>query len=620
MKRRVLPKKITLNLYQKFALLMILVGMVPMIILTTFITNRMMKSYYVSMKRQYEQVASYAARSLDNMLETYNTISKLPYYYNQSASGGRNALFFDSFREMLYGEKYSARVKEQERKKEMGSFLQYVGTVDNNISAAHFVGEDENGELITFHYSVQNTYFREEEEFLKLIEYEKLDRMSNQLVLIPPHSFSYYGNTSDQVITIARNYFDLRGEIGNRKYVGTLYVDVNVQQIGMLIDPSELENGEAVYAVDGGGDCFYSTDKNCIGKNISGMLDELADAGEQMVISVPVGNSGLEILVVMDTGEAFREIREMQSRMYIVLLAVIALVLGGSVYFSARLARPVHDMIDSMSEIENGKFDIELQVRSEDEIGILSRRFNQMSVALKKYIDQSFRAKIKQTEAELTALKSQIYPHFLYNTLEIIRMTAIEEGNAPIPEMIEALSGQIHYLIGPVEDMVPLEKETSIVKKYIYLLNCRVKEKIQLETHISEGEKIMVPRLILQPIVENAYVHGIKKKDDSGYIRIEAEVKDGNLEITVMDDGAGMTGEDLKRIEKLFCSSEPGIRNRDDWQSIGMKNVHDRIRFLYGDGYGINITSTPGVGTMVCIVMPYQEKKEEHGNESDSGR
>lgn len=608
MKRKVLPKKIALNLYQKFAALMILVGMVPVLILTTFITNRMMKSYYVTMKRQYEQVAFYVSKSLNNMLETYNTISKLPYYYNQSVSDSSSALFFDSFRQMLYGEKYDVETGQQERQKEMDTFLQYVGTVDNHICAAHFVGKDAHGKLMGFHYSAQSTYFREEDEFLKLIEYGKLDRSSNQLILIPTHSFSYYGNTSDQVITIARNYFDLRGEIGSRKYVGTLYLDINVQKISSLIASSELEDGEAIYAVNNRGDCFYSTEKGFIGQNISDVLSELTNAKEQMIISTPVGNSELQVLVVMDTREAFREIRDMQSRMYILLLSAIALLFGGSVYFSRKLARPIHDMIDSMSEIENGKFDIELQVRSDDEIGVLSRRFNQMSAALKKYIDQSFRAKIKQTEAELTALKSQIYPHFLYNTLEIIRMTAIEEGNAPVPEMIEALSGQIHYLIGPVEDMVPLEKEISIVKKYIYLLNCRVKEEIQLTVQISKVEgKIMVPRLILQPIVENAYVHGIKKKDDTGYIRIEAEVKDENLEITVMDDGVGMTEEDLAQIEKLFCSSDPGVKNQDDWQSIGLKNVHDRIRFLYGEQYGINITSTLGVGTMVSITMPYKK-------------
>ena len=619
-KRELFPKKHTFSLYQKFALLMILVGLVPMFILTTFIANRMMKSYYSAMEQQYEQAASYVSESLNNMLESYNTILKLPYSYNQPVSGGGNALSFDRFREMLYGEKHGADVREQEREKEMETFLQYVATVENNIYAAHFVGEDAGGESVEFHYSAQSTYFREEEGFLELIGYADLDRMSNRLILIPTHSAAYYGNASNQVMTIGRNYFDLRGEIGSRKYVGTLYVDINVQRIGALIVPAGLGKGEDVYVVNREGDCFFSTDKDDIGKNIAERLTELADAQAQTVISSPVGDSGLQVLVVMDRKWAFRGIRELQNMMYMVLLAAVVLVFWGSVAFSRRLARPIHDMIDSMSELENGKFDIELEVQSEDEIGVLSRRFNQMSAALKKYIDQSFRAKIKQTEAELTALKSQIYPHFLYNTLEIIRMTALEEGNAPVPEMIEALSGQIHYLIGPVEDMVPLEKEISIVRKYIYLLNCRVREEIHLAVHVSGGEKIMVPRLILQPIVENAYMHGIRKREGYGSVKIEAEKKEERLEITVMDNGVGMSGTDLARIEKLFAGSEPGIKNQDDWQSIGLKNVHDRIRFLFGEEYGITLTSTPGVGTMVVIAMPYREKEQEERDESDSGR
>ena len=119
----------------------------------------------------------------------------------------------------------------------------------------------------------------------------------------------------------------------------------------------------------------------------------------------------------------------------------------------------MHEMMEQMAQVETGNFDIELPIRSGDEIGILSGRFNQMSSALKTYINQSYVAQIKQNEAELTALKSQIYPHFLYNTLEIIRMTALEEeGRKKVPEMIEALSQQIHYLIGPMQDMVPLER------------------------------------------------------------------------------------------------------------------------------------------------------------------
>ena len=272
----------------------------------------------------------------------------------------------------------------------------------------------------------------------------------------------------------------------------------------------------------------------------------------------------------------------------------------------------MHEMMRQMSMVETGYFDIELPIRSKDEIGVLSERFNQMSRALKTYINQSYVAQIKQNEAELTALKSQIYPHFLYNTLEIIRMTALEEeGSEKVPEMIEALSRQIHYLIGPMQDIVPLEKEIDIVGKYVYLLNCRIGNRLQMMVNAQAGLAVQVPKLILQPIVENAYMHGIKPQKGKGSIMIETSVSGERFEISVMDNGIGMDEEALAKIMQLFESDEPGIKNEYNWQSIGLKNVHDRIRFLYGEAYGIRITSTPGVGTMVRILFPLREITKE---------
>ena len=274
----------------------------------------------------------------------------------------------------------------------------------------------------------------------------------------------------------------------------------------------------------------------------------------------------------------------------------------------------MREMMGQMSLIETGNFDIEIPIRSKDEIGVLSKRFNQMSSALKTYINQSYVAQIKQNEAELTALKSQIYPHFLYNTLEIIRMTALEEeGRKKVPEMIEALSQQIHYLIGPMQDMVPLEKEIDIIRKYVYLLNCRISGKVQLTVNAPGESKIQVPKLILQPIVENAYVHGIKPKKGKGCIMVETAVNGEQFELSVMDNGVGMDEEALSKIMELFEGDEPGIKNEYNWQSIGLKNVHDRIRFLYGEEYGIQITSTPAVGTMVRILLPLNKVSTAQG-------
>ena len=617
MKLHKIHGKIVLSLYQRFALLMILVGFLPMLILSTFIANHMVENYRMAIENEYRQATGYIANSLQTLLGSYNAVLKLPYSYDLAAGETPAAQSFDNFRQMLDrengGGQFSSSLED-----DMNVFLKYAANVDSNIYAVHFVGRNSEDHFLDFHYSNYSTYFRSREQFLESTNYDLLDKTSNQLILIPPHSFSYFGHSSETVVTLARNYFDLRGEVGTRTYVGTLFLDIRIQRLSSMVQATHLHQDGSIYIVNGVGDCFYATEREHTGKNISVLLDQVYGGTDSMVVTAPAAPYDLEVVEVLDTHTAFEQIRVLQKMMYVILLVSALLILFGSVYLSRRLVTPIHEMIRQMGAIEHGNFDIQLQVQSEDEIGILSRRFNQMSQELKTYINQSYLAKIKQTEAELTALRSQIYPHFLYNTLEVIRMTAQEEGNTAVPEMIEALSEQIHYLIGPVQDMVPLEKEFDIVSKYVYLLNCRVRQKIQLAIKVPAQQGIMVPRLILQPIVENAYVHGIKGREN-GSIHIEAEIAEDTLEITVMDNGVGISGDSLRQLRELLEGDAPGIRDQDDWQSIGLKNVHDRLRFLFGEEYGTDITSTPGIGTMVRLTMPCRHR-EDRTDENDLGR
>ena len=132
---------------------------------------------------------------------------------------------------------------------------------------------------------------------------------------------------------------------------------------------------------------------------------------------------------------------------------------------------------------------------------------------------------------------------------------------------------------------------------------------------------IQVPKLILQPLVENAYVHGIKPKQGSGSIMIEVHNKGDTLGISVMDNGVGMDQDSIDKILQLLQGDAPGIKNQYNWQSIGLKNVHDRIRYLYGEEYGIQITSTVGVGTMISVILPWntEEKGENLDDKDDIG-
>lgn len=613
------------SLYQKFALTIILLGLLPMAVLATFIANKMIGDYSLALQGQYEQAAEYVASSMETMLDAYNTISKMPYFYNFDVNGAETGyLSFDRFRQILCGEGYEPERKEEDRRKDMGNFLQYIQSVDAYINGVHVIAQDDFGERMSFHYSVYNTYFRDPELFEKSVDYDGMDKMEKRLILVPPHTTAYFYGMPETVITVARNYFDLRGPVGNTPYVGTIFIDVDLKRIGKMFNSVEFTENEIFYVVNGKSDCFYSNTEELIGQNIAREIAEIDARKDKFVVRTTENAYGLSVIVALDAGTAFGNIRRMQQMMYVFVAASVLALLAGSFYFSRRLTRPIHEMMEQMAMVENGKFDIVLPMRTKDEIGVLSERFNQMSSALKKYINQVYVAQIKQSEAELTALKSQIYPHFLYNTLEIIRMTALDEqGRECVPEMIEALSEQIHYLIGPMQDMVPLEREMDIVRKYVYLLNCRISGKIQLMVNMQGSSKIQIPKLILQPIVENAYVHGIKPKKGGGCIMIETAEKDGQFEISVMDNGVGMDSEAIAGIMRLFDSNEPGIKDEYNWQSIGLKNVHDRIRFLYGEQFGIRITSTLDVGTMVRILFPLQgmtEKDEDRYDSDDIGR
>lgn len=610
-----------LNLYQKFSLVIILFGLIPMLVLSTIVMNWMFKEYGDSLRNNYEQAAVYVCDSVNDVMENLNEISKISYYYNDSSEGKFefNYMSFDNVRKIVYGIGIEPEKIEETRKQNMRVFLSNVRAIDSSISGVHFIGRDLSDRDLRFHYFRTGISPVDEELFDKRTGMEDIDENSKKLILTPTHKNDYFSLQNRDVFTVGRNYFDLTGSVGNYTYVGTLLIDVEVDRLASVLDNVNLGSNDRVYICDRMDNCYYSNEPGWTGASLKEIMPSLKENKAEFVIHTDYNSYGLKVIITMEKELAFGKLRHMQVIMYLFLGVCLIALLSGSVLFSRRLTRPIRSMMDQMSQIETGNFRVELPVTSGDEIGVLSQRFNQMSRELEKYINQSYLAHMKQAEAEMTALKSQIYPHFLYNTLEIIRMTAVEKDDMVVSEMIEALSQQIRYMIGPMQDVVPLEQEVDIIRKYIYLLNCRIRGEVKLIVDLNGLKEQSVPKLILQPIVENAYVHGIKPREGNGRILIGAEHVGAFLEISVMDNGIGMTEAELEKLKELLDGDEPGIKNEYNWQSIGLKNVNDRIRYLYGEEYGIRVTSTPMVGTMVRIVMPWGEREAGHA-EDDSRR
>ncbi len=609
-----------IKIYHKFAVSILAGSIIPIAILATVITNWMFTEYRNSLEESYAQGVSYATYSVDSLFERYNTLSKFSYYYNPSStlSVWQSYANSDNLRSILTGEAFPDAETSWAQllaiNDEMDVFLENLVSVDSSIAAVHFVYWEEDGTYTTYHKASNGT-FMSESAFLDIIPLDSIDRQSASMQVIPAHSFDYvaYQSVGEAgVITVARNYFKSSTMLTTQECVGTLLIDFNIDEIeSVFTNTSFLGAGET--HLFQGDTCLYSTRAEMIGTHSDDpdAFIALQQDENNFVFSEYIPAFDLYVVCYLDSTPLDDQMQTIQQVMYAFLLLSVLLLLAISLFFSRQMTLPITRLMHQMEQVETGQFHAQIEVLSNDELGDLTARFNQMIQELDSYTNQVYVAKIQQKEAELNALKSQIYPHFLYNTLEVIRMTALSRNDEKVAYMIESLSDQIRYLIGTVSDIVPLSLELDILQKYIYLINARYDEAVDFVLPEGMGEGCFIPKLILQPLVENAFVHGIKPQNRGGSISVRVQKTDTALEITVMDNGRGMDAQSLQELEARLASDQPGRKEEYQWSSIGLKNVHDRVRFLYGEQYGISIFSTQVLGTAVKVSLPNDIKVED---------
>ena len=213
--------------------------------------------------------------------------------------------------------------------------------------------------------------------------------------------------------------------------------------------------------------------------------------------------------------------------------------------------------------------------------------------------------RLRQKQAEYLALQNQINPHFLYNALEAIRADALLVDCEEIAETTEALATFFRYTISNVQEYVTFSDELDNAENYFIIQRCRVGDKLSLELEM-ENEELLearMPKLILQPLVENAVLHGLEGKIEHGTVRIIVENSERTLFLRVRDDGIGMPEEQVERLNAQFAGDDTGT-NMQQRGGIALRNVNSRIRLMFGENYGLRIFSAVGIGTECCITLP----------------
>ena len=341
------------------------------------------------------------------------------------------------------------------------------------------------------------------------------------------------------------------------------------------------------------------------------LMSSSSDRGRYFIVSEVCDFTGWEVLGVIPQEELLGGIFQIGS--WILFIGLVCGVISTILLLllSSYILQPIKRLTRLMKRVEQEDFSVKAEAESKDELGELTVVFNKMIEKIRYLIEEVYQQKIVKQEAEFKLLQAQINPHFLYNTLDSINWIAKMNGVEDISRMVVALGQLMRISVSKAKKFMTLEQELEYINNYLVIQGMRYRDKFRVNISIPDSlKKCIVPKLMLQPIVENALVHGIEKKLGKGIIYIKAAEEEGGLSIDVADDGVGMDRDTLCQILKKE-STDDGENTDYIHTGLGIHNVDKRIKMMYGGQYGLKIKSDIGKGTEVRIFLPIRYESKE---------
>jgi len=295
-----------------------------------------------------------------------------------------------------------------------------------------------------------------------------------------------------------------------------------------------------------------------------------------------------------------------QSLTIQIIMLIFVSVMAGviSFYILTRVQR----ILRQIKRIKMGDFNVNNSLKSMDEFGILEDRFQGMISELDELWNQQYRYQLEVSNSKLKVLQAQINPHFLYNTLQSISTLAIKKDVHEVSDRLAELGAMFRYSMNIEEEKVNIQRELEHLNHYISLQQGRFKNKLQyFQSYDEDALSIMLPKMVLQPLVENSIVHGIEKGVGAGIVKVEIELNDV-LIIRLIDDGCGFNEEKIRDIRHQYAATSPTSNSQ---LGIGLINVLKRLQLYYGEGFEWTITSEPFVRTEITLMIPISTRKGE---------
>lgn len=409
----------------------------------------------------------------------------------------------------------------------------------------------------------------------------------------------------DREICVARAILDLKTQLP----IGYISIVVRQKYVAAVMGDITISHTSGSYILDQQGQVISSNLPHMAGA----YLPELAGNGDNWanreveLSGVPSYlyqgkrmDNGWTLVTVIPKNELIRESVWFYTILVLVDIMVISVVVSAVWVLVKRITSPFDRLCQSMEEVGKGHFERREVISTNDEVGKLSHSFNDMVDNIQELIEKVYTLEITERQAELEVLKMQINPHFLYNTLDTINWMARAQNNLEIADMTMALGNLLHANLKQ-DDSVTIAQEAQNIRNYLLIQKYRFGARLSWEIDIDLGlEDYYIPSFILQPLVENAIIHGLERKAEKGSLHLEVQQQGEGLVFRLWDNGVGMS---QKAVQDFMEQGEGPFQR----SSIGLKNVDRRLRLYYGDGSGLQIESVLGQGTGICFRIPVQK-------------
>jgi two-component system sensor histidine kinase YesM len=449
---------------------------------------------------------------------------------------------------------------------------------------------------------ISRDYLGNEEWFLKAPERGKgisILNSSEGKIVITNEAYS-----ADQLFSIMGT-----GMINGKKTV--ILMDIKKDVLKSLIESVSVSPDSFVFILDQNGDIVYTPVNTVVywldEKSLSigdGQQDNISIDGNNYLISVSEGKlTNWKFISVTSLKEQEQNVLRMYVISFVSAILALILVVLISMALAESFNKPIKQLKDKMQLVEQGDLSVRANLEYEDEIGTLGKNFDHMLDYMNTLVEDIQTEKQRTLQARLKSLQEQIKPHFLYNTLDTINWMAREHGATDVVRMVEALTNMFRLGLSQGKDFITVKEEIEHVKNYLYIQSVRYEDKLTYVIDASEDcLKIVIPKLILQPLVENAIYHGIKLKKGGGEIRISAKKENGQLILSVYDTGAGMSREELNSLRQSIEDIKNGKSG-----SFGMTYVIERLKLYANEGFDIEVESYEGAYTQVIVRLLIKE-------------